>query len=107
MAEIPGCRYSEPGTQPAEVACGLADAGQYVVTLLGTGEGPFTVTIETVDGAGQVLDQEAVVGEASTGSTATQGFTLLADGTINLIAGQIFADGFENGDLALWSSTTP
>lgn len=103
VAEIPGCSYLPPGTDPAEVSCGVPEAGDYGVAVLGLADGPYSVVIETTDFEGDVLDQEILAGTASQGSVDSYAFHLFEDGTIVMIEA-IFTDGFESGDVSAWSS---
>ena len=49
--QIPGSSYSGPGTEPQLVRIDGPDAGEYRIELVGTGTGPYTLTVDGYYGA--------------------------------------------------------
>ncbi len=83
-ADIPGAYYSGPGSEPQEIVAGLPDPGAYRLTVIGTGDGPYTVTVGTEDEDGAVINEQSFSGQASAGSALQQDLLLAPDGRLAL-----------------------
>jgi hypothetical protein len=62
-----GTFYTGPGTEPQRIDVGGALAGTYTVTGIGTGVGPYTLTLSRMDEDGEILETQEVTGIASLG----------------------------------------
>lgn len=84
ISEIFGASYTGPDTEPQTIRIPNPQAGDYNVQVTGTGSGPFTVDIRTLNISGTVLSAQQSTGTASGGSSNTIPLTLQQDGTIAL-----------------------
>jgi hypothetical protein len=66
--EIFGGQYNGHGAEPQLARILNPVAGDYRIDVLGIGDGPFTVTVQTLDTDGNVTSTESMTGVASTGS---------------------------------------
>ncbi len=82
VAEIPGAHYSGPGSEPQQVLVGLPEPGEYAVTVVGTGEGPYTLIVRGVDEDGATISEQSIAGQASIGSITQQSLLLGTDGAV-------------------------
>jgi hypothetical protein len=105
-AEIPGSRYSGTGSDPQEIIVGIPDAGAYHLDVSGTGEGPFTVTVNTLDAVGNIISQQTFTGMASTGSMTSFDLTLSSEGVIRKQF-RIIIELLPNGDVRVtWDASS-
>ena len=57
--------YSGPGTEPQTIYIGGVLPGAHIVTGIGTGSGPYTLTVTRRDADGNVLETQTTTGVAS------------------------------------------
>jgi hypothetical protein len=81
IAEIPGGRYTGHATEPQTVAVPFP-AGDYDIQLTATGDGPFTLTIRTLDVNGDELDRRETSGTVNRGDQQTAQAHVNAAGTL-------------------------
>ena len=67
----PLASYTGPGTEPQTIFIGLALPGPYTVTGIGTGSGPYTLTVTRRHADGSILETQTVTGVASLGTAIT------------------------------------
>ena len=81
IAEIPGARYTGHATEPQTVAIPFP-AGDYGIQLTGIGDGPFTLTIRTLDVNGNELDRRESTGTITRGEQQAAQAHVNAAGTL-------------------------
>jgi hypothetical protein len=84
VSEIFGASYSGMNSSPQVILIPFPKPGDYTVLATGTGSGPFTVTMQTLNVNGVVLSGQVSTGTASTGSSSTIGLTIQNDGSVTL-----------------------
>jgi FIMAH domain-containing protein/thrombospondin type 3 repeat protein/uncharacterized protein DUF11 len=82
LIEIPGSFYSGPQAEPEVITIPFPAPDTYRLDITGTGDGPFSITVESHDNLDNLLGQQTITGSATTGSAESQEFTLNSDGTI-------------------------
>jgi hypothetical protein len=97
--DFPGSSFSGPGTQPQYVRLSGAPAGDYVISGMGNGSGPYTITVSTVS-------ETEELAEAYFSGTAQAGIAIPSETVTFGAADLIFADAFETGDLSRWSGSS-
>lgn len=80
--EIFGGQYTGHGMEPQTARVLGPSAGNYSVDILGIGDGPFTVTVQTLDADGNEISSLQVTGEASQGSQESVQVNLSSDGSL-------------------------
>ena len=86
-AEIPGSSYSGAGTEPQTITLALVDRGEYTLTVLGRGDGPFTITVTAESEDGTVTQGGTLAGQATTGMTLERALLIGSDGRVALEPG--------------------
>lgn len=84
IIEIPGARYSGLGTEPQRIIIPSPMPGVYLIDRYGTGEGAYTIMIESILDDGTIADSETWMGTASPG--------ILDRGSIQMFEDGSFAD---------------
>lgn len=84
LAEIPGSSYGGAGEEPQEITLALPDPGEFHLTVLGRGEGAYTVTLTGEDDEGEVTAERTISGEATAETSLEQGLVLGSDGVFAL-----------------------
>lgn len=82
LAEIPGSHYAGPTSEPENITIDLVEPGEFDLTVLGTADGPFTITIESLTADGTVLDSRTITGNATDGMVLDEGIVLQEDGQL-------------------------
>jgi hypothetical protein len=84
LTEIFGASYSGANSEPQTISIPDPVPGDYAVQATGTGTGPFTITMQTLNVNGAVLGNQESTGIASPGSSNTIPLTLQSDGGVTL-----------------------
>jgi len=82
VAEIPGGEYSGHGSEPQTVVVPMPAAGTYSIQAIGTGTGPYSISVQSLDQLGNVLSQNSFTGTAVPGSANTMTTPLTAAGIL-------------------------
>jgi len=80
--QIPGAKYSGPGTEPQEITIPNPVVGTYVIDAFGTDIGTYTITMESFALDGSLIDSQVWAGTAEPGEQYTQNVQLEPDGAI-------------------------
>jgi hypothetical protein len=85
VAEIFGASYSGPGSSPQVIDIPNPDsATTYQIKVLGTGSGPYLLTMQTFNVDGVMLDQQSQSGTASPGSVDSFNLVMNRDGHLSV-----------------------
>jgi hypothetical protein len=82
--EIPGSGYSGAGSEPQTISLALADPGTYTLTVLGRGDGPYTITVAAEDDDETVTQGGTLSGQAAAGMTLERAVLVGSDGRVAL-----------------------
>jgi hypothetical protein len=80
--------YSGPGTEPQIIDIGAAEAGEYVLTGVGTGIGPYKLTLERLSGDGAVLESKTLNGNVTLGQKLSLSVSLPSSVHIDIKPGE-------------------
>jgi parallel beta-helix repeat protein len=81
--EIKGAWYSGPGTEPQIVSIPFPLPGVYEIEILGTGTGPYEMTIKSIADDGSLLDTVTWTDITSTGQIDTGSVVLSSEGSLS------------------------
>lgn len=81
--EVEGAFYSGVGTEPQVIAIPSPLAGSYSIDILGTGTGPYTITVESVTEDGFLSDTMIWNGEISSGELHRDSVQLSEDNVLS------------------------
>ena len=84
LAEIFGASYSGVDSHPQTITIPDPKAGGYQIHVTGTGDGPFTILVTTLDINGQKLFEVSQHGQASPRSSETVAVNLASDGRVTI-----------------------
>lgn len=84
LAEIPGSISDPPEAEPEESLLGLPEPGIYGLQVVGTGDGPYQVVLQTFDEAGALIDTLSYQGTAAAQSRRVEYFVLAEDGDLEV-----------------------
>lgn len=76
--------YTGPGTEPQIIEIDQASPGDYSITGIGTGTGPYTLTIEHFTEDGELLDSRETSGIISPGQTISEVDTIAQPAIITI-----------------------
>lgn len=80
--EISGATYTGPGTEPQEITIPNPLPGAYIIDIIGTGSGPYTITVKSVAPDGSTIDTVTFTGTTSPGETSRATTQLFENGEI-------------------------
>ena len=80
--EIPGATYSGPGSDPQIVQIPTMLPGPHEMLIIGTGDGDYHISIETLSEGGFVESTNVIEGAATEGSEETIEFDVDAEGVV-------------------------
>ena len=87
FAEISGASYSGIDSHPQVIDVPDPKPGSYQVQVLGTGNGTFLLTTETLDINDQVVDDQSVSGTVTPGSSSSFTFNVDEQGHVTMPGG--------------------
>ena len=82
--EIPGATYSGPGFEPQEIVIPNCLNGTYEVKAIGMDTGPYTISVESLDSNGSLIDSDSWDGNALPDEEYCENMTLEPDGRLIL-----------------------
>jgi len=82
--DLPGSFYNGVQADPQEIQLALPDAGPYVLEVLGTAEGPYSIALQATGHAGALIGEQVLMGQASVDSLDSYVVTLHEDGTFEV-----------------------
>jgi len=82
--DLPGSFYNGVAADPQLIQVALPFAGAYTLEVLGTGVGPYAITLQTFSHGEALIGELLLAGEASDGSLDSYPFTLTQSGTLEI-----------------------
>lgn len=64
--EVPGAFYSGPGAEPQEILIPDPTDELYAIDVYGTGNGPYKITVNSLNSEGSVISSQSITGVAVT-----------------------------------------